>query len=237
MPHTHRLSDRLGALAGVAFALLIFLSVAMIDPLRRATDQELLAWWADGGLLRDSVVSMHLKLGGMACFLVFLAQLRARLRAADPENPWLDLVYGAGITFVATFSLSAIARPLIAQAVRSGGEPLPGPDTLRYATEFTQVAFGVVAIPFATLTVAAASLVILQTGALSRLVGWLGLVVAALCVIMIALQAGPWATPLILIWTTGASTQLFRGRGARVASADASPGMAQRQPQGLVSQP
>ncbi len=65
MPRTHRLPDLLGALAGIAFALLIFFSVAMIDPLHRATDQELLAWWTDGGLLRDSLVSMQLKLLGM----------------------------------------------------------------------------------------------------------------------------------------------------------------------------
>src|SRR5262245_57740550 len=114
MTATSRLPDRIGALAGIAFALLIFVSVAMIDPLRRATDQELQAWWTTGGLLRDSVVSLYLKLIAMACFLVFIAQLRNRLRAADSENPWLDLAYGAGLVFVATFSLGAIARPLIA---------------------------------------------------------------------------------------------------------------------------
>jgi hypothetical protein len=235
MPHTHRLPDSIGAFAGIAFALLIFLSVAMIDPLRRATDQELREWWTNGNLLRDSVVSMYLKLIGMACFLVFIAQLRTRLRAADPESPWLDLMYGAGITFVATFSLSALARPLIAMAVRSGNEPLPGPDTLRYATEFTQVAFGYVAIPFAALAIAAASAAILQTGALSRPVAWSGLAVAALSLLAVILGMGPFATPLILLWTVGASSQLFRARRVQAVPTGASPGLAQSQAQGLVS--
>ena len=223
MPRTHRLPDRLGALAGFAFAVLIFVSVAVVDPLRQATDQELRAWWTESGLLRDSVVSMHLKLGGGACFLVFLAQLRARLHAADPACPWLDLMYGAGIVFVATFSVGAIARGLVAQAVHTGGEPLPGPDTLRYATQSSDVAFGLVAVPFAALTVAAAALTILQTGALPRLLGWLGLVVATLSLIPVALGAGPWATPLLLVWTAGVSTQLLSARGGRPAATEAPP--------------
>lgn len=234
MQSTSRQTDRIGALAGIAFTLLFFFSVAMIDPVRRATDDELRAWWTDSTQLSGSVVSMYLKLLGMACFLVFSVQLRNRLRAADPENPWLDLINGAAISFVATFSLGAIARPLIALGVRSGGEPLPGPDTLRYATEFTQIAFGYVSIPFVALTIAAASLVILQTRALSRMVGWLGLVVAALSLVVVVVGMGPLASPLIWIWTIGASSQLFRVRGARALSTSAAPGMAQ-QPQGLAS--
>jgi hypothetical protein len=241
MPRTHRLPDLLGALAGIAFALLLYIGISMINSPRAATDQELVKWWTDGGVLRDLLVSMQLKLVSIACFLVFLAQLRARLRAVDPESPWLDLVYGAGIAFVATFSIHAISRGLIAHAVRFGGDPLPGPDTLRYATQFSDAAFGFVAVPVLTLTVVAASLMILQTGALSRVVGWLGLVVSVLSLVIIALQTGSsvragWATPLILIWVIGVSTQLFRARGARVVSAAASPGMASSQPQGLVSQ-
>ena len=235
MSRNHRLPDAIGAVAGIAFALLIFWSVAMIDPLRRATDQELQAWWTDGALLSDSIVSMYLKLIGVACFLIFITQLRTRLRAAEPESPWLDLLHGAGIVFVATFSLSAIARPIIAMGVRAGSEPLPGPDTLRYATEFTQIAFGYVAMPFAAITVAAASLTILQTGALSRLVAWPGLVVAALSLIVVALGMGPFATPLILLWTVGASSQLVRARRAQAAPTVAAPGLAQSQARGLVS--
>jgi hypothetical protein len=206
----------------------------LIDPLRGATDQELQAWWTNSGILRDSVVAMQLRLIGTACFLIFIAQLRSRLRAADPENPWLDLVQGAGIAFVATFSVGGITRPLIALMVRSGSDPLPGPDTLRYASEFYTVAFGYVSIPFVAITIAAASLVILQTSALSRVVGWLGLVVATLSLVMAVLGMGPWASPLIFIWAIGASSQLFRARRAQAAPTVAPPGLA-HQAQGLVS--
>lgn len=226
MPRNHRLPDAIGALAGIAFALLTFFSLAMIDPLRGATDQELQEWWTNSGILRDSVVAMYLRLIGTACFLIFIAQLRNRLRAADPENPWLDLAYGAGLIFVATFSLGAITRPLIALAFRSGGEPLPGSDTLRYASEFYRVAFGYVSIPFVAVTIAAASLVILQTRALSRVVGWLGLVIASLTLIMVGPGMGPWASPLIFIWVIGASSQLIRARAVRAVPAAAAPGMA-----------
>jgi len=235
MPLAHRRSDRIGALGGIAFAALLFLSVFAAEPLRRVTDQQLLTGWAAGGLRRDLIASMVLMLLAGPCFLVFLAPLRDRLRAADPENPWLDLVHGAGLVFVATLTITACSRGLIAQAVRFGGEPLPGPDTLRYATQFSDAAFGLAAIPFAALLVAAASLLALRTGALARWVGWVGLGVAALSLVSVALLVGPLATPLIALWVLAVSAQLFRARETRAAHAETSPVLPQGQPQGALT--
>jgi len=236
MPRTHRGSDRIGALGGVAFAALLFLSVFAAEPVRRATDQQLLAGWANSGLRRDLIVSMVLMLLAGPCFLVFLAPLRDRLRAADPGSPWTDLVHGAGVVFVATLAVTAASRGLIAQAVRFGGEPLPGPDTLRYATQFSDAAFGLAAIPFATLVVAAASLLSLRTGALARWVGWVGLGVTTLSLVSIALLIGPLATPLVALWVLAASAQLFRARETRVVPVEASPAPAHDRPQGALTQ-
>jgi len=235
MPRTGQVSDRIGAIAGVAFAMLFFLSVFVANPVHGETDQLLLEQWTDGGVRRDLIVSMFLMLLAGPCFLVFVSQLRARLRAAEPESAWGDLVHGTGVVFVATLSITAFSRGLIAQAVRFGGEPLPSPDTLRYATAFSDAAFGLASIPFATLAVATASTLILQTGAMSRWVGWLGLGVTALSLGTIVLLIGPFATPLIAIWVLVASVQLFRARRTRVVPADASQGIALSQPPSLVS--
>lgn len=223
MSGTGQASGKIGAIAGVAFAVLLFLSVAMFNSLRGVTDQELMEGWTDGGLRRDSIVSMYLMLLAAPCFLVFVSQLRARLRALIPENSLVDLMYGAGIVFVSALSMTAFSRALIAQAVRFWDEPLPGPDTLRYATSFSQSAFAVVAIPFATIVVATASIMILMSGAMSRWLGWLGLAVTVLSLVTIVLLMGPLATPLILIWVVGASALLFQHHEPDVTTSNALP--------------
>ena len=214
-----------GAVAGVAFAVLLFLSVAWFNSLHGVSDQELIEGWTDGGLRRDSLISMYLMLIAGPCFLVFITQLRSRLRLSSPENWLVDLAHGAGLLFVAGLSVTAFTRALIAQEVRFRDEPLPGPDTLRFVTSFSSNAFGLVAIPFATIAVAAASIMILQSGAMSRWLGWLGLAVTALSVVTVVLLTGPLATPLILIWVLGACAHLFRTPAARTAANDALTGV------------
>lgn len=237
MSGTTQASGKIGAIAGVAFAVLLFLSVAMFNSLRAVTDQELMEGWTDGGFRRDSLVSMYLMLLAAPCFLVFVSQLRARLRAVAPENSLVDLMYGAGIVFVSALSMTAFSRALIAQTIRFWDEPLPGPDTLRYATSFSQSAFAVVAIPFATMVVATASIMILMSGVMSRWLGWLGLAVTVLSLVAIVLLMGPLATPLILVWVLGASALLFRSRGTPATAVEMVPGVAQAQPPGLMSHP
>jgi hypothetical protein len=56
-----------------------------------------------------------------------------------------------------------------------------------------------------------------------RLVGWLGLVVATLSLLLVAFGAGPWATPLILVWTAGVSTRLPSARAGQPAATGAPP--------------
>ena len=127
---------------------------------------------------------------------------------------------GAGIVFVALLSVSAVTRGVIAQAVRFNDEPVPGVDTLRYATEISQAAYAFGAVLFATIVIATASILILRTGALMRWVGWVGVGVSALSLAAIVLQVGGLATPLIHVWVTLCiSLQLFRTRSAHPASA------------------
>ncbi len=209
------LSSTLSALAGVGFAVLLFLSIASVDPLRQATDQELTTWWSDNGKLRATVVSMYMMLLAGPLFLVFLVQLCARLRAAGTNaEAWTNVVFGAGVAFVTLLTVTAFSRGIIAQSIRFSDEQMPGPDTLRYATEFSQAAFGIAAIPFAAISVAAASIIIIRTGILARWVGWLGLVVAGGSLIAVAALVGAFATPLILLWTVAASFVIWRSRGA-----------------------
>ncbi len=215
MNRSSPLSSTLGALAGVGFALLFFFSVWVADPLRQATDQELLAWWSDSAKLRETIISMYMLVLAAPLFLVFLAQLCRRLRSAGQfAEGWTGLVLGAGVAFAAMLAVSAISRGVLAQSIRFSDEPIPGPDTLRYATELSGALFGMGTMPFAAIAVAIASVIVVRTGVLARWLGWLGFVVAALTLALAVLLVGGFANPLITLWVAAASFVLWRTRHA-----------------------
>jgi hypothetical protein len=130
------------------------------------------------------------------------------------------------LLFVGGLSITAFTRALIAQEVRFRNEPLPGPDTLRFVTSFSSNALGLVTIPFATIAVAAASVMILQLGVMARWLGWLGVGVTVLSAVAIVLLRGPLAIPLILVWVLGASVLLFRNPATQEIVSDSAPGIA-----------
>ena len=210
------LSDTVGAIAGVAFCVLAFIATASFDPLMEATDAELAAWWTDSGNLRDNVISMYLWLACVPCFLLFMATLRVRLSAAEgAAAPISTFVLGTGVCFAAAVLVAAVARGMIAQSVKFGDEPLPGPDTLRTITIFSTTTFAMVAMPAAAITIAAASWLIVRARALAAWVGWSGFVVAGAIAVATALLVGPYALPLLFLWLTATSVDLRRTQHPR----------------------
>ena len=222
------LPETLTALAGVAFALLLLFALASVDPLVEATDQELIDWWADSGNQRDMAFSMYFFIGAAGCFLVFLAGLRARLAVAEGGAGALTgLVFAAGVCFAAVILVGDIGRGAIAHSVRFGDEPIPGPDTLRSLTTFTQLMFGLVAMPLAGVVVAGASVVILRSRTMGAWLGWAGLATAAVILIFVVLLIGPWASPFLQLWTVAASFELWRTRRRTSATVVAETGFQQ----------
>ena len=212
--HWSRIS---GAVAGVVFALFLFFSLATVDPLLKASDQELLAWWSDDGNLQASFVSMYLMLLAVPFFLQFLVQLRSRLRSAEGPEGWSELVFSSGLVFAALLGVAAFSRGVIAQSVSLSDEPLPGADVLRYATEFSNAAYSLVAMPAAAIMVGVAAVIILRTKAFAAWLGWLGLLVAAGSLVAVFLLLGAIASPLLVIWVLAACFNLLRGSVSQVA--------------------
>ena len=137
-------SKIVGAGAGIVAALLIFLSVAVVDPLREATDDELIRWWSTNSNLDDLIISGYTRLFALPFFLVFAAQLRNTLRHAG-GGLWTDVAYSSGIVCAGALGVAALLRIVLAQSVRLGDEPLPGVDTLRLATDIGLQAYGTLA--------------------------------------------------------------------------------------------
>jgi hypothetical protein len=218
MDRPNPLASTVGAIAGVAFAALLFIGLAVVDPLREATDAELLAWWTDSDHLRESLISMYAKLAAVPFLLIFVAQLRARLCSRDPGSAWSGTLLGVGIVFAVALAVSAFARGIIVQAVELQDEPLPGVDTLRYATQLADAAMSLVAMPAGAIVLATAAALVLRTRAFGRWLGWLGLVLAAASIVPVVLLAGAFASPLIQIWVLAASFEMWRTRGATGAA-------------------
>lgn len=205
--------DTAGAIAGIIFAVLLLFGLASVDPLREATDEELVQWWSESGNQRDTLISLFFMLASIPFFLFFLTSLRARLAAAERHGESLtNFVFAAGICFAAVVLVGDSARGVVAYSVKLGDEPLPGPDTLRYLTSLSTVMFGTVAMPLAAIMVGGASAIIVRTKVLGAWLGWAGLGVAAATIIAVVLLIGPFASPLLQLWVVAASIQLWRTR-------------------------
>ncbi len=215
MPQSNRLADIIGAAAGVVAVVLIFLGVATVDPQRGVSDQELLTWWADSGNRDGFIVSMYLLVAACPLFLLFIARMRMHLRAADAGG-WAEVAFAFGIVATAALSLCAFLRGILPASVRFNDEPLPGVDTLRFATTLAYAAWDPV-ILFSGAFVAVVSAVALKTQVLPRWLGWLGVPVSLGCAIMLALQSGPFAIPLLNVWILASSVHLLRSSPSATA--------------------
>lgn len=219
MTRPNRFADILGAAAGAAFAVLLFLSVSSVDPQIGVTDGELQSWWTDSGNRNAFVASMYMLLIASPLFLLFASRVRTRLRAADVGG-WADIVFACGIIVSATLGMCGVLRGVIARSVRFDDEPLPGVDTLRFATSLAYAAWDVV-ILFTVVLVAVVSVQALATRALPRWLGWLGVPVALISAAMLAVQAGPFSLPLLIVWVLAASGHLVRTPASETAQVTA----------------
>lgn len=219
-------STRLGAFAAFGFAVLLFLTVAVVDAPRAATDEEVLAWWAKESNQTAEIFSMYFALGAGLCFLVFLTRLCARLRAAEGEHaPVSSFVLASGIVFTSLVFVAGAARGAVGVGVRFGDEPLPGVDVLRLVPMISYVALGSLGLVTMGACIAAASWLILRTGVYGRWAGWAGLAVAV--ALLTSVVIGPWLIPGLLLWSLAMGGAMWRGGAAPGGARTAAP-VAQR---------
>jgi ABC-type enterochelin transport system permease subunit len=164
----------------------------------KATDGELVQSWSSGSHQLGALVSMiSFTLAGLF-FLVFLANLRARLLAAEGGAGTLTtIVFSAGLLFGAALFAAATARGVISYAVKSpaAGEPLPGADLLRYLPQISYVVLGFCGLLSAALAIAVTSFLAFRTRVFGRLLAWLGVACAAGLIAANAILIGSARSP------------------------------------------
>lgn len=223
MHHQQLISCKFGALAGVAFVLLLFFSVAMVDVPAGATDAELTEWWSEDANLTGVVASTYLQIGAGMCLLVFLTVLRAAsLRAEGGSGALGTLAFVAGVSFVAVLLASDGPRGVIAIGAKLRDEPLPSADMLRYMPQVGHVMMGTAGGVAAGVAIAASSLLVLRTGLFGRWLGILGMVCAT-GIVVLALIVGPFFIPVLLIWVLATSVALWRAPDPGTANVAAAP--------------
>jgi hypothetical protein len=211
---TRTAGGRLGALAGLAFAILFLAGTAVLNIPLGASDRKLVAWWADGGNQVTAIISMYSFILAGLCFLAFLVQLRSRLLAAEGgTGAATSLMLASGSVFVAMLFVAAASRGVIGVAIKSPGmdESLPGPDTLRYLPQTGYAALGAAGLLAAAVMIIVSSWLILRTGVFGRWLAWLGAVAALLIVAANVALVGMLAIPVMLVWALATSAELWRG--------------------------
>ncbi|MDX6618651.1 MAG: hypothetical protein QOK36_1037 [Gaiellales bacterium] len=211
---TRTAGGRLGAVAGVAFAILFLAGTAILNIPNGASDQKLSAWWADGANQITAIVSMYSFILAGLCFLAFLVQLRLRLLAAEGgAGAATGLVVASGTVFVAMLFVAAASRGVVGFALKSPGanELLPGPDTLRYIPQTGYAALGAAGLLAAAVAIGACSWLIFRTRVFARWLGWLGVAAAVLIVAANVALVGMIAIPAMLVWALATSAELWRG--------------------------
>jgi hypothetical protein len=210
---TARKGERIGAVAGLAFAFLFLMGTAILNIPHGASDARLVAWWSESENRLTAVVSMYLFVVAGLCFLVFLAKLRSRLLAAEGGTGELaSLVVASGAVFVAMLFVAAASRGVVGFAIKSPGdnESLPGADTLRYLPQIGYAALGAAGLLAAAVAMATTSWIIVRTAVFGRWLAWVGAIAAILVVVANVALVGMLAIPVMLVWALATSVAMWR---------------------------
>lgn len=207
------LPRRVGALAGIAFVLLLFLSVGMVDFPKLVSDAELVEWWSSSSNLSSVLVSTYLQIGAGIAFLAFLTVVRTVSRRAEGGTGSLStFAFASGVTYAVTLLASNGPRGAIAVAVKLNDEALPGVDLLRYLPQVGFVMMGTAGGVAVGASMIATAVVAIRTDAFGNWLGILGLVCGVACAVL-SLVVGPFAIPLILLWVLATCVGLWRHQG------------------------
>ena len=191
-----RIWDIVGALTGIVFVVLLFVSFGISGGVRGDLDSSITSTSAAeaANVLVDRFdrvrTGSFIGLFGLLFFFGFLAYFRSRLQRAEGEGGWLtSMAYGGGLVTVAVM-LVFISLDLATSAVSDYGPDTQVAKTL-IALQWRYI--WVLAPPMIAFTLGA-SLVIVRYGPLPRWIGWIGFPVAVTLFI-------PWiGSPVAAAW-------------------------------------
>jgi hypothetical protein len=208
--------DRLGALSGAAFVLLVFIGNGLSTDLgsggeaSNSRGEQVMADLGNAAASTTVAVGYTMELAGFVMFLVFVAYLYAALRRGEGSAGWLAVV-------VLTGGLTEVAIKLGSGAVIGAeflGRDTLTPEVARALDDIGGAAFVLSWLPFGVL-VAGAGAAVLGSRVIGRGFGWAGLVVGTACTLSVLVagithldRANPIPFLLSALWLGVVSVRL-----------------------------
>ena len=186
--------------AAILFAAAMFLTVASVDVPRDASDAELLEWWQQQSNRTSGVISGLFTVCAAALFAVLMSHVH-HLDATRRSPRWRSFARSMATAFTTAMLVAAATRSTIAHVVDFLDQPLPGADTLRYATALNYQVLGLTAMGALALTILATSVLALRTGAYTRWAAWVGLACGAVMLAAVGAGYGVFTVPLAILWS------------------------------------
>jgi hypothetical protein len=186
--------------AAIAFAASLFLTVAVVNVPHDATDAELSAWWQQQSNRTSGIVSGLFALCTAALLPVFTSYVHHSdaTRRSPAVRAFARSMAGA---FTAVMLVSAATRSAVGHLVDVMDEPLPGPETLRYATALNYQVLGLAAMGALSLAILAISVLALRTGAFARWAATVGLACGVVMLLAVVAGYGSFTVPLAILWS------------------------------------
>ncbi|MGI9084938.1 MAG: hypothetical protein ACR2FE_06550 [Aeromicrobium sp.] len=186
--------------AAVLFAAAMFLTVASVNVPHDPTENELVEWWQQQGNRTSGVVSGASALCAAALFALLMSHV-LQLDATRRSPTWRAFARTMASAFTAAMLVTAATRSAIAHLVDVMGEPLPGADTLRYATALNYQVLGLTAMGALSLAIVATSVLALRTAAYARWAAWVGLACGPVMLAAAVAGYGGFTVPLAILWS------------------------------------
>jgi hypothetical protein len=209
--------NRLGALSGIAFAIMFVVAVILMGPMipgGEDANQDITSYYAEADRFQQALVPLYgFPLAGLL-YLAFLASLWTRTRRAEDERGALStIVFGSTIVFVTALFMVGATVAAIAASVELGGESQIQPlvASLGWLAGMLLLIPAMVA---AGATISAVSVLGLRTRGLPRWLCYLGLVCAAAIVLLGWAFMPMFALP---VWALAAGISLLRAEPLAVA--------------------
>ena len=214
-------TPRAAAVAGIAFSLLLGLSLALITVSSPANPATVGTWLTQSP--RRGTVAFALNLVPFAgiAFLWFIGVVRDRIGQRE-DRFFASVFLGSGLLFVGMiFAAAAFAGGLVADVtLRSGAAPNPA--VLAVGRQVTGLLLHVYAMRMAAVFTMSTATITLRTRVIPRWIGLAGFAVAILLLVSVGLT--PWVELLFPAWILLLSIDILR-TGLRGPASTAGPAM------------
>ena len=214
-------TPRAAAVAGIAFSLLLGLSLALITVSSPANPATVGTWLTQSP--RRGTVAFALNLVPFAgiAFLWFIGVVRDRIGQRE-DRFFASVFLGSGLLFVGMmFAAAAFAGGLVADVtLRSGAAPNPA--VLAVGRQVTGLFLHVYAMRMAAVFTMSTATITLRTRVIPRWIGLAGFAVAILLLVSVGLT--PWIELLFPAWILLLSIDILR-TGLRGPASTAGPAM------------